>query len=121
MRKLLALFGFFPVFAFSGDLEQGRQIVVSRGDGNCLLCHAVPGAGRPAGNIGPSLAGVASRLSVEEIRNRIVDASRFNPKTVMPPYGRAEGLHAVAPQYRGMPLLTKEQIDDAAAYLATLK
>lgn len=117
--------GFFLlVLAFdatAGDAAKGRDLVLARGDGNCLLCHAVPGAERPAGNIGPSLAGIASRLSTQEIRNRIVDAGGFNPKTVMPPYGRTQGLHAVAPQYRGKPLLTAEQIDDAAAYLATLK
>ena len=111
----------FPLVSHAGDAAKGKDIVLARGDGNCLLCHAVPGADRTPGNIGPSLAGVASRLSSEEIRNRIVDASRFNPGSVMPPYGRAEGLHAVAPQYRGRPLLTAEQIDDATAYLGTLK
>ena len=121
MKRVLAVLGFFPFIAFSGDIEQGRQLVLARGDGNCLLCHAIPGAGRTAGNIGPSLAGIASRLSAQEIRNRIVDASGFDPKSVMPPYGRTEGLHAVAAQYRGKPLLSEQQIDDAAAYLATLK
>jgi len=111
----------FPLLSHAGDVVKGREIVLARGDANCVLCHAVPGADRPAGNIGPSLAGIASRLSAQEIRNRIVDAGGFNPKTVMPPYGRTQGLHAVAPQYRGKPLLTAEQIDDAAAYLATLK
>lgn len=94
---------------------------MARGDGNCVLCHAVPGADRPAGNIGPSFAGLGSRLSMEEIRARIEDPSRFNPNTVMPPYGRTEGLYAVAPQYRGKPLLAPQQIDDAAAFLSTLK
>jgi hypothetical protein len=39
----------------------------------------------------------------------------------MPPYGRIEGLHAVAPQHRGKPLLSTSEIEDAAAFLATLK
>ena len=121
MKSFLALLGFFPFLAFSGDIEKGKQLVLSRGDGNCLLCHAVPGADRLAGNIGPSLAGVGTRLSKDEIRERIADAGRFNPKTIMPPYGRTEGLHGVAPQYRGKPLLTPEQIEDATEYLATLK
>jgi sulfur-oxidizing protein SoxX len=95
--------------------------VLARGDGNCLLCHAVPGAARPAGNLGPSLAGVGSRLSEDEIFWRIVDASRFNRDTVMPPYGRVEGLHAVAPEHRGKPLLSTSEMQDAAAFLATLK
>ena len=121
MRLFCALLGVFPFLVFAGDIEKGRQVVLSRGDGNCLLCHAVPGADRPAGDIGPSLAGVGSRLTKDEIRSRIVDASRFNPDSVMPPYGRLHGLHAVAPQYRGTPLLSDGQIDDAVAYLLTLR
>jgi len=65
--------------------------------------------------------GVGSRLGTDELRSRLVDASRFNPKSVMPPYGRVEGLHAVAPQYRGKPLLTDQEIEDAVAFLLTLK
>ena len=121
MKRLIALLGLFPCLAFPGDIEKGKQLVMARGDGNCLLCHAVPGADRPAGNIGPTLAGVGARLSKDEIRARIVDAGRFNPKTIMPPYGRTVGLHGVAPQFRGKPLLTPEEIEDAAEYLSTLK
>lgn len=119
MRLLVLLLLAFP--AVAGDPVRGKEIVLSRGDGNCLLCHAVPGAGRPAGNLGPSLAGVGSRLSAEELRLRIVDASQFNPDSAMPPYGRMEALHQVAPQYRGKPLLTPEEIDDGVAFLLTLR
>jgi len=56
-----------------------------------------------------------------EIRRRIADPGQFNRDTVMPPYGRTERLHAVAPQYRGKPLLSPQDIEDAAAFLATLK
>ncbi len=119
--RFVGIFFLLPLLAFAGDVSKGREIVLARGDGNCLLCHAIPGADRPAGNIGPSLAGVGSRLTGKEIRERIVDASRFNPQSVMPPYGRTEGLHGVAPQYRGKPLLTSREIDDAVAYLLTLR
>ncbi|MGH8669294.1 MAG: sulfur oxidation c-type cytochrome SoxX [Burkholderiales bacterium] len=120
-RYLIFLSLLAPLAGWGADPVRGREVVLARGDGNCLLCHALPGAGRPAGNLGPSLAGVGSRLTEAEIRGHIVDASRFNPDTAMPPYGRSAGLHAVAPQYRGKALLTPQQIDDAAAYLATLK
>ena len=116
-----AVFFFLPMVAFAGDPAKGREIVLSRADGNCLLCHAVPGADRPAGNLGPSLVGVGSRFSPDELRARLVDASRFNPKSVMPPYGRVEGLHAVTPQYRGKPLLSDQEIEDAVAFMRTLK
>jgi L-cysteine S-thiosulfotransferase len=107
--------------AKAADPDAGRRIVLGRGDGNCLLCHAVPGADRPAGSIGPSLAGVGARLREADIAARIADASRFNAGTVMPPYGHKEGLHGVAAQYRGKPLLSEREIADAAAFLATLK
>ena len=104
-----------------GNPSKGREVVMAKGDGNCLLCHAIPGADRPAGNIGPSLADVGAKMSEAEIRRRIADPAQFNPDTVMPPYGSTEGLHAVAPQYRGKPLLSARDIEDAAAFLATLK
>ncbi|HXM81488.1 MAG TPA: sulfur oxidation c-type cytochrome SoxX [Burkholderiales bacterium] len=121
MTRALGIAFLLPVLAFAGDPVKGKEVVLSRGDGNCLLCHAVPGADRPAGNLGPSLAGVGSRFSADELRRRLIDVSRFNPGSVMPPYGRVEGLYSVAPQYRGKPLLTKREIEDAVAYLLTLK
>jgi len=119
MRAAVLLF--LPVVAFAGDPAKGKEIVLGRGDGNCLLCHAIPGADRTAGNLGPSLSGVGSRFSPGQLRSRLIDASRFNPKSAMPPYGRVEGLHAVAPQYRGKPLLTDQEIEDAVAFMLTLK
>jgi L-cysteine S-thiosulfotransferase len=119
--RLFALLLFISSSAAAADVARGRDIVLARGDGNCLLCHAVPGAERPAGSIGPSLAGIGARLAQAEIAARIADASRFNPQTVMPPYGRTAGLHAVAPQYRGRALLSEREIADAAAFLATLR
>lgn len=88
--RIAGIFLFLPFLAFGEDILRGKEIVLGRGDGNCLLCHAIPGADRPAGNIGPSLAGVGSRLTGKEIRERIVDASRFNPDSVMPPTAAAK-------------------------------
>ena len=56
-----------------------------------------------------------------QLRLRIVDASRLNPDTIMPPYYRVDGLDRVAPGFRGKPILTAEQIEDVVAYLMTLK
>ena len=121
MRRALLLFLLLPLISLAADAENGRRVALGRMDGNCLLCHAIPGAGRPAGNFGPSLEGIAKKYSPAELRERIVDESRFNPKTVMPPYGRTDGLHQVASRYRGKPVLTPEQIDDLVAFLLTLK
>jgi sulfur-oxidizing protein SoxX len=73
------------------------------------------------GDLGPALAGVGSRLSAGQIRLRIVDAMRLNPDTIMPSYYRVDGLNQVAEAWRGKPVLTAQQIEDAIAYLQTLR
>ena len=106
----------------SGDASRGRAIVLDRQVGLCLLCHSGPfPEERFQGNLAPSLAGIGARLSEGQIRLRIVDASRVNPQTIMPPYFRTDGLQRVAPAYRGKPVLTAEQIEDVVAFLVTLK
>jgi L-cysteine S-thiosulfotransferase len=110
-----------PVAAWAGDVDKGRAIATAGGEASCILCHAIPGAQKNAGTLGPSLAGVGSRLSAPELKARIVDASRANPDTVMPPYGRSRGLYQVDARYRGKPLLTPGQIDDVVAFLLTLR
>jgi sulfur-oxidizing protein SoxX len=73
------------------------------------------------GSIGPDLSGVARRLSEGQIRLRIVDQSRLNPVTIMPPYYRVEGLRRVLAAHRDRPVLTAEQVEDAVALLATFR
>ena len=90
--------------------------------GLCLLCHSGPfPEERFQGNLAPDLTGVGARLSAAQIRLRIVDASRVNPNTIMPPYFRTENLDRVAPAYRGKTVLSVQQIEDVVAFLATLK
>jgi sulfur-oxidizing protein SoxX len=104
-----------------GDAARGKQVVASR-DSNCLLCHSVPDAGtRFMGNLGPPLAGVATRLSEAQLRLRIVDSLRLNPETVMPSYYRMDGLNQVGEAWRGRPVLTAQQVEDTVAYLLTLR
>jgi len=106
----------------AGDPGRGRTIVVNRQVGLCLLCHSGPfPEERLQGSLAPSLANLGSRYSVGQLRLRVVDASRVNPSTIMPPYYRTEGLAGVAPSYLGKPILSAEQIEDVVAFLATLK
>ena len=106
----------------TGDAARGRAIVLDRHVGLCLLCHSGPfPEERFQGDLAPSLAGVGARLSPGQIRLRIVDASRVNPQTIMPPYYRKEGLARVAPSQAGKTVLSAEQIEDVVAFLATLK
>lgn len=105
-----------------GNPERGRVTVVDRQVGLCLLCHTGPFPEQKfQGTLAPDLSGIGSRASEGQLRLRIVDASRINPETIMPPYYRVTGLYRVAPAFRGKPLLDAEQIEDVVAYLATLR
>ncbi len=111
-----------PLNGTAGDPARGRAIVGNRQLGLCLLCHTGPfPEDRLQGTLAPSLAGVGSRLSAGQLRLRIVDASRVNPNTIMPPYYRTQDLTRVAGSYAGKPILSAEQVEDVVAFLATLK
>lgn len=111
-----------PVTGQRGDPARGRAIVTNRQVGLCLLCHSGPfPEERLQGSLAPDLAGAGGRWSEGQLRLRIVDSSRLNPDTIMPPYYRTEGLHRVAANFRGKPVLTAEQIEDVVAFLTTLR
>ena len=107
---------------FAGDPEKGRAIVANRQLGLCLLCHSGPfQEERFQGNLAPDLRDVGARLNEDQLRQRLLDPARFNPKTIMPAYAKNDGLTRVAPSLQGKTLLSNEQIEDVVAYLATLK
>ena len=112
----------YPARAEDGDPALGRAIVQDRALSACLLCHAGPfPAPHLQGTIGPRLDGVGARLTREAIRQRLTDPARINPDTVMPSYGRTQGLNRVGAAWRGKPILTERQIEDVVAFLATLR
>ena len=86
--------------------QKGKDIAFDRKKGNCLACHVIPGGDLP-GNLGPSLVGVADRLSKERIRKQIWDPEQFNKVTSMPPFGKHR-------------ILTEDEIDKIVAYMMTL-
>lgn len=105
-----------------GDPVSGRAVVASRSVGLCLLCHSGPIAEeRFQGDLAPTLAGAGSRWSEGQLRLRIVDGSRLNPDTIMPPYFRTTGLQRVARNFEGRTILSAQQVEDVVAYLMTLK
>lgn len=105
-----------------GDPVRGRAIVTDRRVGLCLLCHSGPFPEQHfQGDLAPSLAGAGARAGEGQLRLRLVDASRLNPNTIMPPYYRTEGLDRVAPAFAGKPILTAAQIEDVVAFLVTLR
>ena len=72
------------------------------------------------GDLAPDLAGVGSRLTVPELRERIVDSRRVNPDTIMPPYHSLANLNRVGRRWQGATILTAQEVEDVVAYLATL-
>jgi sulfur-oxidizing protein SoxX len=106
----------------AGDPARGRAIVLDRRLGACLLCHTGPFTEeRFRGTLAPDLSGAGSRWSAGQLRLRLVDASRLNPSTIMPPYYRVDGLARIGNSWTGKPMLTAEQIEDVVAFLATLR
>jgi sulfur-oxidizing protein SoxX len=105
-----------------GDPVHGRAIVIDRTRGLCLLCHSGPFPDQPfQGNLAPDLAGSGSRYTMAQLRLRIADGRVLNPDTIMPSYGRVEGLNRVAPTLQGRPILQPGEIEDVVAFLATLR
>lgn len=100
----------------TASFERGRALLLQRQDTGCVLCHQIPGLSG-GGALGPALQGLAQRSTPAQARERIADARRFNPQTIMPAYLSTEGLHNVAAPYRGQTVLTPQALDDIVSYL----
>lgn len=110
-----------PLTDAPGDPTRGRAIVADQAHGLCILCHPGPfPEHRFTGDLAPDLRGVGARLSVPELRQRIVDSRVVNPDTIMPPYHGTAELNRVGARWRGETILTAREVEDVVAYLATL-
>jgi sulfur-oxidizing protein SoxX len=91
-------------------IETGRRLFTDAEKGNCIACHQVPADAsvKSFSQIGPSLAGVKSRIADRaKLRALIWDPFPAQPTTVMPPFGRNR-------------ILTGEEIEAVARYVETL-
>lgn len=105
----------------AGDPANGKKVAIHRKKGNCLACHSLPIPEEQFhGEVGPDLAGVASRYSAGEIRARVVDPKMANPDTIMPSFHKWDGLHRVIDKFRDKTILSAEEVEDVVAYLMTL-
>jgi len=88
-------------------IAEGKKTAFHRKKGNCLACHAIEGGSLP-GNIGPPLVNMKDRYpDKSQLRAQIWDATKNNPNTIMPPFGR----HAI---------LSEEEIDKVVEFIHTL-
>ena len=95
--------------------------MASRQTGLCLLCHSGPfPEERFQGNLAPELSSSVARYTAPQLRARIVDASYFNPNTIMPAYYRTDHLNRVAPKFAGQTILSGQEIEDVLTFLLTL-
>jgi len=94
---VLAIAGSLVLFPVTGTAaeaqaasvtEQGKTLSFDRKKGNCLACHQIEG-GKLPGNIGPPLIAMKARFPDKaKLRAQIWDATKTNPNTIMPPFGR---------------------------------
>ena len=67
---------------------EGKKIAEDRKKGNCFTCHDYKGA-HLAGNIGPPLVAMKARFPDKaKLRVQIYDATKANPHSMMPPFGK---------------------------------
>ena len=88
-------------------IEEGRKIALDRRKGNCMACHVMAGVTLP-GNIGPPLVAMKARFPDKaKLRVQIWDASKINPRSLMPPFGRHD-------------ILTEDEIDKVVEFVHSL-
>lgn len=87
--------------------ETGQDIAFNNKKGNCLACHLVPGDAKAvtSANIGPPLVAMKARYPDKKaLRDQIWDATKINPMSAMPPFGK----HLI---------LTEQEIDKVTDYV----
>ena len=115
-----------------GDSVSGREVMVTRGLGNCVACHRVTALEDVPfhGEVGPSLDGVGSRWTEADLRGIVVNAKRAFEGTIMPAFYKDAGFvrpgdaytGKAAPDPENMPtILSAQQVEDVVAYLLTLE
>ena len=110
-----------PAHIKKGDIKKGIIIFKSRKT-NCLSCHEAPiPEEKFQGNFGPSLIGVGSKYSREEIRIRLINAKITYPDTIMPAYFKKIDYPRTPKEYLGKTILLPEEVEHLVEYLYSIK
>ena len=111
-----------PLTVQAGNPARGRQIVLDRQQGFCLLCHSGPfPEERFQGTLAPRLDADMLSRSAAEFRARLIDPRQFNPETIMPAYFQSAQGFRVHRQFVGRTLLQAQDIEDVVAFLMEMK
>jgi L-cysteine S-thiosulfotransferase len=87
-------------------VTQGFCLVIDRRKGNCMGCHLIKGV--ESGNIAPPMVSMKQRFPEKaKLREQIHDATKINPDSVMPPFGK----HGI---------LSADEVDKITEYVWTL-
>ena len=95
----------------TGDAVKGEALAFDRNrGGGCLACHVMgPRTPETPGNVGPDLSEIGKAGRTDQwLYNYVYDARVYNPKSVMPPWGK-HGFYSDA------------EIRDMVAFLKTLQ
>ena len=90
VAMLLGAMAMTPNIAFADAAlaAEGKKIAENRKKGNCFTCHDYKGA-HLAGNVGPPLVAMKARFPDKaKLRAQIGDATKANPHSMMPPFGK---------------------------------
>ncbi len=85
----------------------GKDLAFNNKKGNCLACHLMPGVPGAISNttIGPPLVGMKARFPDKaKLRAQVWDATKANPQTSMPPFGKHQ-------------ILTEQEIDKIVDFI----
>lgn len=96
--------------ACAADEPTGQDLAFDNRRGNCLACHATPSDPKAVTmtNIAPPLVVMKARFPDRaKLREQIWDASKANPRSAMPPFGKHK-------------ILTEQEIDKVVDYIYTL-
>jgi len=96
-----------PPAVAQSAVAEGQKLAFERSKGNCLTCHDIKGGNLP-GTIGPALTDIKTKYpDRNELVAILYDATKRNPLTVMPPFGRNR-------------ILTDKEINAIVDFLQTL-
>jgi len=97
----------WSTFAAAADEVTGKQLAYDNKKGNCLACHAMPTAADAVspGTIAPPLVSMKARYPDKAVlRAQIWDATKANPNTSMPPFGKHK-------------ILTEQEVDKVTDFI----